>query len=110
MAQKTDLSRKILAQIRDFDPGGIITTGYIWTLYGDGHMSAEFRSRWQGTRTGARYVTAAGYVDLTAIDPKAPDADAKAILTDYAGMLRDGQYDLDALHAWRQTASGTVIR
>lgn len=110
MAQKTDLSRKILAQIRDYDPDDITSTGHTWTLYADGHLAAEVHSRWQGTRTGSRYVTAAGYVDLTAINPQDPDVDAEAVLTDHAGMFRDGQYDLDDLDDWRETRPGQLIR
>lgn len=65
------LSTKVVARYSDFDGDDMTATGWRWTLYSDGHIAAESRSRWQGTRTDERYITDAGYIDLdTPVDPR----------------------------------------
>jgi hypothetical protein len=110
MATQTKLSRKILARISDFDANRIDLTGHTWTLYSDGHLSAEYHSRWQGSHTGARYVTDAGYLDVDAINPMDPDTDAEAALTaEVEQIVKDG-IDISESGAWRQTRRGVVVR
>lgn len=69
---------KTLATLTTYDPADCTSTGWLYSLYSDGHLSAESHSRWTGTRTGARYVTAPGHVDVGNIDD---DTDALALLT-----------------------------
>ena len=109
----TQLSRKILARISDYDPNDICRTGHTWTLYADGHMSAEFRSRWQGSRDGARYVTDAGYLKATGINlinPVDPDPDPEALLTAEVQQIVKDCIDISESGAWRQTRRGVVVR
>lgn len=98
-------SRTKLATVRTFDPQNICSTGYTFTLYGDGHVSAEYRSRWQGSVSGTRYVTDAGYVDLSGMDSSDIDNDAEALLTSAVSNICV-EYDSD----WRQTRKGHIVR
>lgn len=105
------LSRKILAQIDGADFRDITRTGYRFTLYADGHIAAEYRTRWQGGRDGARYVTDPGQVDPCQIDDTHPDTDAEAKLVDWI-QGQDPAHDIEAghRHTWRQTRAGYIIR
>ena len=98
-------SRKILAQIDTADFRDCVATGYSFYLYADGHVAAEYRSRWQGSRDGARYVTDPGAVNLSAIDDGDPDKDAEAVLTEWVT-------DEDPATGcwWRQTRLGSIVR
>ena len=97
--------REIIATVDDADFRDCVATGFRWSLYGDGHVSAEYVSRWQGSRCGERWVTEAGFVDLDDLDDSNPDANAEALLTaavDSADPRDDS--------GWRQTSKGTIVR
>lgn len=96
---------KALATIDTADFRDCVNTGYTFTLYSDGHLSAEYHSRWQGSRDGARYVTNPGHVDVSEIEDGNPDKDAEALLTMAVQHVQPSE-DRD----WRQTRRGTVVR
>ena len=48
-------SRKVLAKVITFDQDDIAAVGYIVKLWGDGRLTAEYRSRWKGSESGTRY-------------------------------------------------------
>lgn len=56
------MNNKKLATQQTYDPNSLTSTGYDFTLYADGSVSAEYRSRWQGSYDGCRYRSAAGIV------------------------------------------------
>lgn len=96
---------KILATLDTADFGDCVNTGYTFTLYSDGHLSAEYRTRWQGSRDGARYITAPGHVDASGIVEGNPDADALAKLT-MAVQDCSPSEDRD----WKQTRRGWIVQ
>lgn len=113
------LSRKVLAIVDTADFRDCTSTGYRYTLYADGHVAAEYHSRWQGSRDGARYITDSGAVDLSDLDESNPDTDAEALLTSWIGIGDDGivedpvgelRGDRGNSRTWRQTRSGHVVR
>ena len=104
------LSRKVLAHIRTWEPQDLTSSGWDFWLYADGHIAAEYTSRWQGSTTGERYVTAPRCVDVDAIDPSDPDSDAEALLTAETSLADPrGDYGVPA-SGWRQTRVGHTIR
>ena len=96
---------KILATLDTADFNDCVTTGYRFALYSDGHLSATYHTRWQGSRDGARYITDPVYVDVSTIDADDPDRDALAILT---SAVQDVQPS-DA-RGWRQVRRGWIVR
>ena len=101
----TKLSTRAIASLDTADFSDCINTGYRWTLYSDGHLAAERVSRWQGSRSGTRYVTDAGYVDLSEIGPHNPESDADVHLSEAIRDL-DPANDRD----FRCTRNGYVVR
>ena len=96
---------KILATLDTADFSNCVNTGYTFILYSDGHLSAEYHSRWQGSRDSARYITKPGYVDVSAIAPGDQDADALAQLT---MAVQDVSPSED--REWKQTRRGYIVR
>lgn len=96
---------KILATLDTADFSDCVNSGYTFTLYSDGHLSAEYRTRWQGSRSGARYITNPGHVDVSEIADGNPDTDALAKLT---SAVQDVSPSEDS--AWRQTRRGYFVR
>lgn len=96
---------KIIATLDTADFSDCINTGYTFTLYSDGHLSAEYNTRWQGSRNGVRHITAPGYVDVSEIVEGNPDTDATAKLTMAVQEVSPSQ-DL----GWKQTRRGYIIR
>jgi len=68
-----------LATYCDYNPNDLASTGANWTLYADGRISADTRSRWQGSRDGARWI-AWGAVDVEALGERGDDDDAESAL------------------------------
>lgn len=97
---------KILATLDTADFRDCIATGYTFNLYSDGHLSAEYHTRWQGSRNGARYITAPGHVEVAEIVEGNPDADALAQLTMAVADIVSPDEESD----WRQTRRGYIIR
>lgn len=95
----------ILATLDTANFADCTKTGYTFTLYSDGHLSAEYHSRWHGSRTGARYITDPGYVDVSAIVDGNPDTDALAKLTSAVQGVSPSEDS-----AWRQTRRGYIVR
>jgi hypothetical protein len=60
------MKNKKLAEYRDYDPNDLTSTGGDWTLYADGRVGVTTRSRWQGSRDGARYIARAA-VDVSTL-------------------------------------------
>lgn len=89
---------KPTATIRTYDTNDCTATGYRFDLYPNGRISATSRSRWQGSRTGERYITAPGYVDETIL----PGANGEAILKDATRYSDPTQ--------WRQVKRGWIVR
>lgn len=105
-----DGSRTIIATVDTADFSDCVKTGYRFCLYGDGHVSAEYHSRWQGSRDGARYVTSAGVVDVSSLKDDV-DGDAEAVLT---AWIVDEEPAEDVAQGgkwakWRQTRRGYVV-
>ena len=98
-------SRKVLATIDDVDFNDMAATGYTWTLYADGRVSAEWHSRWQGSRDGTRYTTNEGYVDVDRINEDDPDYTAESFLT-VATMGIHLDFDDD----FRLTRRGAIVQ
>lgn len=98
------MNNKVLAKLDTNDFRDATKTGYTFTLFGDGRVSAEYHSRWQGSRDGARYTTDVGYVDLSVMDPANPDSDAEALLT---MAVQHAQPSED--REWRQTRRGHIV-
>ena len=96
---------KILATLDTADFNDCVNTGYRFNLYSDGHISATYRTRWQGSRDGARYITDPAYVDASTIDTDDPDHDALALLT---SAVQDVQPSDDT--SWRQVRRGWIVR
>jgi len=96
---------KTLATLTTYDPADCTSTGWRYSLYSDGHVSAESHSRWTGTRTGARYVTAPGHVDVSELEEGNPDKDAKALLAMAVQHVHPSE-DRD----WKQIRRGTLVR
>ncbi len=96
---------KILATLDTADFRDCINTGYTFNLYSDGHLSAEYNTRWQGSRNGARYITAPGHVDVSEIVEGNPDTDALAKLT---MAVQEVSPSDDS--AWKQTRRGHIVR
>lgn len=99
------LSRKILANYDTADFRDCVNQGYTFTLYADGHITAQYHSQWSGARTGQRWITDAGYVDPSTIDVNEPDQDAMSHLVDRTVDV-DPRFDAD----YRQTRAGFYVR
>ena len=99
------MSRKIIATLDTANFNDCTARGYSWTLYADGRLAAEYHSRWQGTRDGARWTTDADAVDLSGLDPDDPDNDALARLT---AAVEDLEPEYDS--RFRQTRKGHLVR
>lgn len=113
------LSRKAIAELSTRNPQDCTSTGYDFTLYADGHVSAVYRSRWQGSRDGARYITDAGAVDLSDWDEADPDSDAEALLAGWLGIGPDGiiedpieeeRGERGNQRTWRRTRAGVLVQ
>lgn len=95
---------KIIATIDTADFSDCVNTGWRFTLYSDGHVAAESVSRWQGSRSGERYITNPGFVNLKNLG-EGPDFDAEAKLTE---AMQD--IDPEEDRSFRQTRIGYIIR
>lgn len=96
---------KILASLDTADFRDCVNTGYTFTLYSDGHLSADYHSRWQGSRNGSRYITDPDYVDVSAITEDDPDNDAEAALTSAVQNISPSED-----RNWRQVRRGHLVR
>ena len=104
------LSRKVIASICTYDPSDCVTTGYDIALYADGHVAAEYHSRWQGSCDRARWITDAGYIDISQIDLDDPDGDALAVLTAATSPVEYLTEEIEQSPRWRQTRRGDFVR
>lgn len=105
------MSRKIMATISDADFRDCVNTGYTYTVYADGHVAAEYHSRWQGSTDGTRYVTDPGFVDPADVDPDDPDTDWEACLTmAIHHSLTVVQQDPSESRYFRQVRRGWTVR
>jgi hypothetical protein len=102
------MNNKKIVSIDTADFTDCTNTGWTFTLYADGRVAAEGVSRWSGTRTGTRtgdrYTTEAGYIDLAEVG-SGPDHDAEALLTAATREL-DPRED----SSFRRTRAGWIIR
>lgn len=96
------LSTRAIARTATFDELDCTKTGYIVTLYSDGHLAAEYRSRWQGSRDGARYVTEPGHIYH--------GAGAQEALDTWVATYFSAGHDLEADPDWRRVRRGRVVR
>ena len=104
------LSRKVIADICTYEPNDCTSVGYDITLYADGHIAAEYHSRWQGSCDGARWITDPGYVDVSTIDSDDPDGDALAVLTAATSPVEYLTEEIEQSPRWRQTRRGELVR
>jgi len=106
------LSTHQIAQYEDFDRRNITQSGCIWTLYSDGHVAAEWYTRWQGHRTGTRYVSDPGLIQVAALRADVPDQDPEAALTHLARRMREDlalQPGGELPRGWHQTRRGWEV-
>lgn len=94
---------KILAELAEYTDD-CTSVGWHYTLYADGHLSAEWVTSWQGHRVGERYITDPGVVDVSALSDD-EDHDALAALTSLADRADPREDDI-----WRKVRNGRVIR
>lgn len=100
-----NMNNKVLAKLDTNNFRDAVNTGYTFTLYADGRVSALYHSRWQGSRDGARYTTDPGYVDLSSLDESDPDSDAEALLTMAVQHVQPSED-----REWRQTRRGHIVK
>jgi hypothetical protein len=98
------LSNRKLHSLRTYDPHSLSSRGGEWVLYDDGHVSVDYRTCWQGERTGERYVTPAGYVDVS---PEHPDDDYESRLLE---LVNSTCQPWTAGSPYRQTRQGIPVR
>ena len=101
-------SRKIIAKLDTNDFSDCVNTGYTFTLYADGRITAEYHSRWQGSVDGRRYTTEPGAMFLD------EDSPAEEQLAEYVRNM-DATPEEDVEHGgqsqtWRVTQSGYIVR
>lgn len=77
------------------------SSGWAVTLYGDGSVAVEYRTRWRGSRTGQRYRSPPGLLDVDT----ATAEDLKAV----AELFNDIDEDLMTREGWHMTSNGYVI-
>ena len=106
------LSTRRLTSICTYDPSDCTASGWEITLYSDGHLAAEFSTRWQGETSGERFVTAPGRMTTNPSDEQAHVAMlAEAERLDTA--LNRISWDTDnrrSIQGWRPTRRGYVVR
>ncbi len=108
------MNNKALATAQTYDPTSLVSVGYDATLYADGSVALELRSRWQGSTDGTRYRSAPDTIDVTEIDPSDPDNDAEAALTAWLATF-DPWEDLPCeqsagCYGFRRTRAGCIVR
>jgi len=101
-------SRKVIAKLNTADSSDCVNTGYTYTLYADGRISAEYHSRWQGSVDGRRYTTDPGAMEID------DDRPAEEQLAEYVRNM-DATPEEDIEHGgqyktWRVTQSGYAVR
>ena len=106
------MSNKIIATAQTYERNDLTATGYNVTLYADGSIALEYRSRWQGTRDGTRYRSNPGEVNVDGITGDV-DNDAEARLTEWLTTF-DPHTDLpcdwhNGNGSFRQTRRGCVV-
>lgn len=95
--------------------GDCVNTGYRLALYTDGHVAADRVTRWQGSTSGARYITAPGYIDIAAeIGEGKTFADAAAALMWAGRQIEEAASEYygkpEESRAWRKVRSGYIVR
>lgn len=85
---------KPTATVWTYDIHDCTATGYRYDAYPNGRIAATSRSRWQGSRTGERYITETGRIDVT--------ANAETQLVELARESDPTQ--------WRQVKRGWIVR
>ena len=100
------LSTRRITSTQTYDPTDCTSVGWNVTLYADGHLAAEHCSRWQGSTSGERWITAAGRVEYREPDDPATTADDQA----HVEMLAELERFMDADNSWRQTRRGYVVQ
>ena len=78
------MNNKKLATYCDYNKNDLTSTGADWTLYADGRISADTRSRWQGSRDGERWI-AWGAVKVEELGDDVDDNDAESALVAWVG-------------------------
>jgi len=101
-------SRKAIAKLDTNDFSDCANTGYTFTLYADGRITAEYHSRWQGSVDGRRYTTEPGALEVD------DSITAEEQLAEYVRNM-DATPEEDIEHGgrfqtWRVTQSGYTVR
>lgn len=96
---------KPIATLETYDRNDCTQKGYSFALYPDGHLSADYRSCWQGSRSGQRYITGPSHVDMSKLDNSNPDSDAEALLTSAVQFAEPSNG-----REWRQVRRGYIVR
>lgn len=83
------MSTRAVAHFDTADFSDCTKFGYRFTLYSDGHIAAEYRTRWQGSRNRQRWCTEPDYVEKSVLeDPSA----AKGYLEKFWADIQDEFY------------------
>ena len=109
------LSTHRITAIQTYDPTDCTSVGWNVTLYADGHLAAEHCSRWQGSTSGERWITAAGRVHYREPEDPETTADDQAhveMLAQLEGFITE--WDIYSygwtIQGWRATRRGVVVR
>ena len=109
------LSTHRITSIQTYDPTDCTSVGWDVTLYSDGHLAAQSRSRWQGSTSGERWITAPGRVHYREPDDPETTADDQA----HIEMLREveqfvSEWDIYSygwtIQGWRASRRGYVVQ
>ena len=105
------LSTRRLTSICTYDPSAGDVAGWEITLYADGHLAAEYTTRWQGETSGERFVTAPGRMTTNPSDEQAHVAMLAEAQT-LAAAVNKISWDTDnhSIRGWRATRRGCVVR
>jgi hypothetical protein len=108
-------ARRKIAEIKTYNPSIVqgfryeaVEVGYKLTMYADGSVAVERRSRWQGSRDGCRWRTAAGYVDPPFSD--AENVEAAMWLRQFHDDNRQIFEKLLCSVDFRVTSKGRIVR
>ncbi len=102
------LSTRRITSICTYDPSDCTASGWEVTLYSDGHLAAEYATRWQGETSGERFVTAPGRMTTGEQAHVEMLAEAQTL----AAAVNKISWDTDnhSIRGWRATRRGHVVR
>jgi len=107
------LSTRRITSVSTYDPSDGDVAGWEITLYADGHLAAEYATRWQGETSGERFVTAPGRMTTAHPSDEQAHVEMLAEAQTLAAALNSISWDTDnhrSIQGWRATRRGYVVR